>query len=395
MRRRRWLARFRRKRRNRLLYGDGVLNAAAFEQAAMGERMRVDRNGSVLAMIAVALPDASAGNDAIGYLARVLVDRLRMTDTVGVLRDGRLGVLLPDTPAAGAWKVADDIRDLLVGGGVTPTCEVLLYPEDQPSESWSSGGSQEDSVDSVNINPMSGPGGMTAAVATKPVSRVASPVVNSEPRPAIQPTAFEQLLARPLPWWKRATDLAVSSVGLAVAVPIIGVAAVAVAATSPGGAFFVQVREGLGGRRFKIYKLRTMRADAEEQKAGLRQFSEQDGPAFKMTTDPRVTRLGQLLRKLSIDELPQLINVLKGEMSLVGPRPLPVEESQRCEPWQRQRLMVTPGITCTWQVHARNAVPFDEWVRMDLRYQQRHTLWHDIKLLLQTGPSLMKLRGPR
>lgn len=358
----------------------------------MGERMRVDRNGSVLAMIAIALPDTPRASDAIGYLARVLVDRLRMTDTVGVLRDGRLGVLLPDTPASGAWKVADDIRELLVGGGVTPTCEVLLYPEDQPTENWGAGGTQEDSVDA---DPLAGPGGVTAAVATKPATKVTDLALNAGARAPVQPTAFEELLARPLPWWKRATDIAVCSVGLVVAVPIIGVAAVAVAATSPGGAFFVQVREGLGGRRFKIYKLRTMRADAEKEKADLRQFSEQDGPAFKMTTDPRVTKLGQVLRKLSIDELPQLINVIKGEMSLVGPRPLPVEESQRCEPWQRQRLMVTPGITCTWQVHARNAVPFDEWVRMDLRYQRRHTLWHDIKLLLQTGPSLMKLRGPR
>jgi lipopolysaccharide/colanic/teichoic acid biosynthesis glycosyltransferase len=172
-------------------------------------------------------------------------------------------------------------------------------------------------------------------------------------------------------------------------------AAAAIKVSSPGPAFFVQEREGRGGRRFNIWKLRTMHVDAEDQKKQLRQLSQQDGPAFKMHRDPRTTLLGRFLRWSSIDELPQFWNVLKGEMSLVGPRPLPTEESLACEGWHRRRLDVTPGMTCTWQVSGRGKVSFDDWVRMDLRYSARHSVAHDLKLVFFTLPSLFFQRGMR
>jgi lipopolysaccharide/colanic/teichoic acid biosynthesis glycosyltransferase len=138
-----------------------------------------------------------------------------------------------------------------------------------------------------------------------------------------------------------------------------------------------------------------MCVDAEEQKQELRPMSQQDGPAFKMKRDPRTTKLGRFLRWSSIDELPQFWNVLRGDMSLVGPRPLPTAESQACEPWQRRRLGVTPGITCTWQVSGRGKVRFDDWVRMDLRYAAKPSVISDLKLVFITIPALIFQKGMR
>lgn len=138
-----------------------------------------------------------------------------------------------------------------------------------------------------------------------------------------------------------------------------------------------------------------MVADAEAQKKKLIGLNEQDGPAFKIMNDPRITPIGSLLRKTSMDELPQLWNVLKGDMSLVGPRPLPCAESNECNPWQRKRLEVTPGITCIWQVKGRSRVTFAEWCRMDITYIRNLRLFHDLKILLQTLPSILFRKGAR
>ena len=158
---------------------------------------------------------------------------------------------------------------------------------------------------------------------------------------------------------------------------------------------FLQKRAGLGGRPFTIYKFRTMVVDAEAKKAALRAISEQDGPAFKLKHDPRVTAVGRFLRETSLDELPQLWNVVKGDMSLVGPRPLPVEESEKCATWHRRRLDVTPGLTCIWQVKGRSKVSFAEWIRMDRTYIGKRSLWQDLKLMVMTVPSVLLRRGAR
>jgi lipopolysaccharide/colanic/teichoic acid biosynthesis glycosyltransferase len=143
-----------------------------------------------------------------------------------------------------------------------------------------------------------------------------------------------------------------------------------------------------------MYKFRTMAVDAEARKAALLNCNEQDGPAFKMEKDPRVTRVGRVLRAMSIDELPQLVNVLRGQMSLVGPRPLPIAESQQCEPWQQERLDVTPGLTCLWQVRdRREKIPFADWMRLDIRYARKRNLLLDLKLIWQTLQFVVRRKG--
>ncbi|MFT3788551.1 MAG: sugar transferase [Tepidisphaeraceae bacterium] len=204
---------------------------------------------------------------------------------------------------------------------------------------------------------------------------------------------MSELLAEPLPIWKRAVDITVASMAILAASPLLITAAVAIKLFDPGPIVFTQLRTGLGGRPFKIFKLRTMRVDAEKLKDQLRAVSEQDGPAFKMKHDPRVTTVGRLLRKTSIDELPQLFNVLLGDMTLVGPRPLPIKEADGCESWQYRRHDVTPGLTCIWQVEGRSRVKFDEWMRMDMRYARRRRLWSDLALVFKTIPAVLLRRG--
>jgi lipopolysaccharide/colanic/teichoic acid biosynthesis glycosyltransferase len=228
-----------------------------------------------------------------------------------------------------------------------------------------------------------------------PPRRDDTPPREEEPTDGITSSEVENLLAAPTPKWKRAIDVMGALVGLFTSAPLLAVCAVAIKATSSGPVLYAQEREGLGGRRFRIYKLRTMRLGADQDQSMLRSQSEQDGPAFKMRDDPRRTWVGRWLRATSFDELPQFWNVLRGDMSLVGPRPLPVSESQQCSPWQRQRLTVLPGMTCIWQVRGRSTVSFDEWMRMDIQYIRRRSLLFDVSLLVTTPPSVVVQRGPR
>jgi exopolysaccharide biosynthesis polyprenyl glycosylphosphotransferase len=180
---------------------------------------------------------------------------------------------------------------------------------------------------------------------------------------------------------------------LIVASPIMLLTAILIKLDTPGPVFFAQVRCGLNGRPFNLYKFRTMVSDAERRKEELLARNEMSGPVFKLRRDPRVTRVGRTLRKFSIDELPQLFNVIGGDMSLVGPRPPLPKEVLKFEPWQRRKLSIKPGLTCTWQVSGRNAIPFEEWMRLDLDYIDNWSLWLDAKILARTIPTVLKGSG--
>jgi exopolysaccharide biosynthesis polyprenyl glycosylphosphotransferase len=193
---------------------------------------------------------------------------------------------------------------------------------------------------------------------------------------------------------KRALDVAVAALLLPFLVPVLLFAAVAVKVSSPGPIFFWQDRIGLNKRRFKICKFRTMVPDAEKLIASLERQNEVAGPAFKMKNDPRVTPIGRWLRRTSIDELPQLFNVLKGDMSLVGPRPLPVRDYEGFnEDWQRRRFSIKPGITCLWQINGRSGISFNQWMLLDLKYVDEWSLWLDLKILAKTVPAVLKGAG--
>ena len=194
---------------------------------------------------------------------------------------------------------------------------------------------------------------------------------------------------------KHTLDFILSALALLVLSPLMLGAALAILVSMGRPIFFTQMRVGLNGRRFKLIKFRTMEVGAESKREALSAQNEMTGPVFKMTHDPRVTRLGRLLRQTSVDELPQLLNVLMGSMSLVGPRPLPVDEQQAIEGWYRRRLSMRPGITCTWQVSGRSNVSFNQWMAMDLAYIENWSLRLDLRILLQTVPAVLARRGAK
>lgn len=193
---------------------------------------------------------------------------------------------------------------------------------------------------------------------------------------------------------KRLIDIALASFATILFSPVLLGAALAIKLSSPGPIFFVQERVGPNKRRFRVYKFRTMVPDAEGLRTALEAQNEMQGPVFKITNDPRITAVGRFLRRTSIDELPQLINVLRGDMSLVGPRPLPVRDYEGFnEDWQRRRFSVKPGITCLWQVNGRSGISFDQWMLLDLQYMDEWSLWLDMKILAQTIPAVVRGSG--
>jgi lipopolysaccharide/colanic/teichoic acid biosynthesis glycosyltransferase len=333
-----------------------IHDVMAFRQLIEYERDRADRSGRGFTVLRLSGRDASY--DQLEAAIRYLIQRIRSIDEIGWIDANCLGVLLPYTPTSGAWKVADDTLASLNTHAEPPYIEVLTYAAD--------GENENEILDESSC---------------------------SDPARASMP--LESAFCQGLPIWKRSVDVLGAIIGLVLLSPLFLLTALVLKLTSPGPVFFKQNRSGLGGRPFAMYKFRTMVVNAHAYRDALLAFNEQDGPAFKIKKDPRIIPLGRLLRSTSIDELPQLWNVLRGDMSLVGPRPLPCFESAGCASWQRRRLDITPGMTCIWQVRGRSQVSFDEWMRMDLQYRRNRTLLRDLKLLLLTLPAVLLRRGAR
>ena len=194
-------------------------------------------------------------------------------------------------------------------------------------------------------------------------------------------------------FFKRVFDVGIAGISLVVLSPLMACIAAMIRITSPGPVLFQQTRCGLGGRRFTLYKFRSMINNAEQLRAELHQLNELDGPVFKISEDPRITPVGRWLRRFSLDELPQLWNILRGDMSFVGPRPAVPEEVDQYEDWQKRRLRMRPGLTCTWVLEGRNHLDFKRWMQLDLAYIDNWSLWLDTKIFLRTIPIVLSGRG--
>jgi lipopolysaccharide/colanic/teichoic acid biosynthesis glycosyltransferase len=421
------------------------------------ESMRADRSSMSFCLAVFRWPGTKRDDVDLSGFVKHLKSRMRTTDYAGQLDGGGIGVILWDTNEPGAQSFVQKL-DLNHFATKVRQCELFVYPRERAKETQDESGDDQftdeqqllETVREANeelvelLRPDSsgeagepdvakfergsdaqwpaGSGapsrassqaetlsrGDSAPVVLLDEPRQLQPATDSvveqvaqvQQRPALDrslvPTVkpLEELFVRPLPLWKRAIDITGALVGLTVFLPLLVAVAAMIKLTSPGPVFFVQRRSGRGNKPFSMYKFRSMVTGAEAQKQDLMTLNEQDGPAFKIENDPRITAVGRLIRATSLDELPQLFNVLKGDMSLVGPRPLPCDESDACANWQRRRLNVTPGLTCIWQVKDRRTkIPFADWMRMDLRYIASRTFLHDVRLILKTIVTVVGRRG--
>jgi lipopolysaccharide/colanic/teichoic acid biosynthesis glycosyltransferase len=384
-----------------------IVSPRQFQAEIDKEIHRADRRGlnPEFALILLDFNDHKVKDQQLNFLVDAFQERLRVSDTLG-WHEMKLAILLPETDRRGALLVSDSLVELAKTSNIEMEATVSIYPWDDRLNGASTRPAHEPFDDRINhgvasegseesleggSEPMLFDGG--AATATLAPPKI---VVAPKPRSAFTGGTGEKILfAQSLetPKWKRAIDMAGAGLGLVFLSPFLLGAAIAIKVSSKGPVLFRQKREGKDGNHFHIYKFRTMCADAEARKDGLRVFSEQDGPAFKLADDPRITKVGKYLRKSCIDELPQLLNVLAGDMSIVGPRPLPVNESQQCEAWQRQRLTVLPGLTCIWQARGGRDVKFADWMRMDLEYIEQRGFWNDMRLIGETAKVVIMHKG--
>jgi exopolysaccharide biosynthesis polyprenyl glycosylphosphotransferase len=347
--------------------GMTILPKSHFLNRLRIEKRRVDRSGAPLSIVLFSFQNVKTENNIhTQEFLKSLRKNTRETDIKGWVEDDVIGLILPDTDGRGVQKYIEKIRN--GNGGSTFSVVTGTYPDDIFNKLLADESSQPD-LFPINLDESG------------------------------EPTRIELAL-------KRAVDILGAVVGLILFSPIMLVTSLAIKVTSPGPAIFKQNRFGKKGTRFPFYKFRSMVSNTDDQihreyvtnliKGDLEKINQGNGedPLYKMKSDPRVTPVGKIIRKTSIDELPQFFNVLKGEMSLVGPRPPIPYEVEKYEPWHLRRILeVKPGITGLWQVDGRSKTSFDDMVRMDLRYVQNWSLWLDIKILLKTIRAVIRPNG--
>jgi lipopolysaccharide/colanic/teichoic acid biosynthesis glycosyltransferase len=340
---------------------EGVIPLDEMRRLLEMERARAERTGQEFSLLTFVLPGGDEGRRVLPRLAAALFKRVRAIDTVGWLDESQIAVLLPETPPPGAHLLGEEIVDRLAVQGWTVSCKVCAFSK--VCRPWT-GPRGRAGTDGLVDGPLTGTG-------------LAAPE-GDEP--------LEPLFAVRLPLWKRAADLIVSAAGLTVLWPLMLLVSLAVKLSSPGPAIFRQERVGRAGRTFAFLKFRTMHTgnDPSGHRSYVTGLIDSDLPMNKIEDDPRTFPLGRLLRKTSLDELPQLINVLRGEMSLVGPRPCLPYEAAEYSRWHARRFDLLPGMTGLWQVSGKNDRTFREMIRLDLAYARSLSPWRDLKILFLT-----------
>lgn len=346
-----------------------------------------DRNQHSLSLLVFDIIGMKTADRTVRKFVQVVINRIRTTDVAGWLDETHLGILLLYTPENGARQLAEDIYQAIDFEMGRPQCQIYVYPFDWRNRSDNLGKFSREAIPKRAFSKTAQPFQKNVTASHHRHDKTAD---NYKP---IHTKALSELLLDNRPGWKSAMDLVGAILGLIIFSPIMLGIAVAVKLTSSGPIFFKQPRVGLGGKVFLCYKFRSMEIDAEEKKQNLARYNEQTGPVFKLRTDPRVSPIGKVLRKWSLDELPQLWNVLKGEMSLVGPRPLPCDEANQYQGWHLQRFSVTPGLTCIWQVSGRSDIQFERRIRMDVHYAKARSFMLDMMILLRTFPAVLSKRG--
>jgi lipopolysaccharide/colanic/teichoic acid biosynthesis glycosyltransferase len=358
----------------------GVRSHREFASILNRERDRADRTGQGFSLVVFELGTVGENSACARLLVPILTNRVRSTDDIGWLEDGRLGVVLPHTTPDSAWKFVGNVRHALNGGSAPIECIVYAYPS-----SWPPRPDETPAQDprSRRREPSRGePGGSGMHFSGVDMTEAARPVEELE----------SEFLCR-IPFWKRAIDVAGTLFALILLTPLFLLVALFIKVVSPGPVFFRQDRVGYLGRMFTIWKFRTMHlnADTTIHKEYLSELINNEKPMTKLDNgrDNRIIPFGGFLRASGIDELPQLINVLLGDMSLVGPRPCIPYEAKEFAPWQMRRFDTVPGLTGLWQVSGKNKTTFKQMMRLDIAYAKNRAFLMDMKIFLKTLPAVI------
>lgn len=389
----------------------GVADIGEFERVFQRERALAERGARHFSL--VVFEPASFELRVQRRLIRAIARRLRDSDVLGRIDTRRYAVILSSTEAEGAWIFTDRVLGDLAREYLP--ADVRVYSDHEEDEVGTAthedlGGRagepdrgrriQEPSTATSSALPLP----VGAAEELAQLAQVRAPLPSATNHGALDLSQvrgeferevhdLESLFMQPTPPLKRALDVVGAAALLVLLAPVLATLATLVRLSSPGPILFRQQRAGVGGRPFTFYKFRSMYIDAEARKQELAALNEADGPVFKMKNDPRVTPIGRFIRRFSLDELPQLWNVLIGDMSLVGPRPPTLDEVPAYARWHRRRLQLRGGLTCHWQVSGRSDVSFEEWMRMDARYSREANLGTDIKLLAKTAKAVFSGKG--
>jgi len=359
-----------------------ILNQKEFDAFIQRERNMVERHGSYFSLAVFNVNGIVHKPQDLKKITSMFKERLRCTDIAGWLDQGQIGLMLPLTTRENAHLVAKDILKRTDLDGKY-SYEIHLYPVNISnhidSDNDARGSRKADSTRDSKSKSNQG-------------NRSSAPKFDAQV-PTDQKDNLPGAFFSHCPLWKRTMDILISSAAILLLSPILLAVTVAVKMSSHGPILFRQKRCGFGGKVFRMYKFRTMIIDAEDHKHKLLADNHRNGPVFKIENDPRLTRVGNFLRRWSLDELPQLFNVLLGDMSLVGPRPPIVEEVRQYKIWQQRRLAVKPGITCIWQVRSRDSKDFDHWVREDIEYIAERSFLTDLKILIFTIPAVLSGKG--
>ena len=378
----------------------GIKSAQELRTIMIRERCRVDRNSHVFSMVFFGVDQAGSNGPPAPWLAEVLTRRMRAADEAGWFDKNHIAVVLDHTDADGAWKFARDVCDLVEAKAVRPDCRVTSYssaPSDNDDDDLFGGRRQTDRLSPASMENNSRHSASGTTIAR--LSDAPEPSVAALPSPQRKPVErLEPYIAKKVPTYKRLMDIIGASIGIALLAPLFLLVSIIIKIVSPGPVFFRQERVGHQGKTFRMWKFRTMTVGADQKKhqeyvaSLIKNGSEKDQtgqPMQKLKNDSRIIPLGNLLRKSCIDELPQLFNVLVGEMSLIGPRPPIPYEVQEYQLWHRERFDVEPGMTGLWQVSGKNKTTFKEMIRFDINYA-RQLCWRlDARILAGTIPAII------
>jgi lipopolysaccharide/colanic/teichoic acid biosynthesis glycosyltransferase len=357
-----------------------VYSTRNFSSIIHRERDRSDRTGQGFSLVIFEVGNGKNRSDSVRNLVPILTHRIRSTDAIGWFEDGRIGVILPHTTTESAWKFVANVRNAF-NGNAPPDCVVYAYPS-----SWVPGDEKFPPQDSRSRRKTPGPEEIDASG-----SRSSCLPRENRTRPidALEPDVLFQI-----PLWKRAIDIAGSVLALILLSPLLLAVPILIMIVSPGPVLFRQDRVGYRGKVFTIWKFRTMHvnADATPHRDYVQGLINNENIMTKLDNgkDRRIIPFGNLLRATGIDELPQLINVFLGDMSLVGPRPCLSYEAQEFSPWQMRRFDAVPGLTGLWQVSGKNRTTFKEMMRLDIGYAKKRAFRLDMIIFLKTIPAIVR-----